>query len=305
MYTFKLFYHPIYTYGIDKNSKFPRERYELIKEKLEEEKILIDFQKPDLAKVEDIILGHDERYVNSFINGLLTQGEIRKIGLQPWTKDIINRTLYILGGSIEAMKSAIKGKNLAGNMAGGTHHAHFSYGSGYCIFNDLAICAIKAVKEFKEINNVLIIDLDVHQGDGTATILETYKNIFTFSMHCQNNFPMKKVRSDLDVPLERGMLDNEYLGILEKNIETFKKQDIDLILFQAGVDILQEDSLGYLKISRNGVMKRNKVVLDFANEKKVPLVIFMGGGYSKPIQYSVNSFVDLFNQCSKYAKLFN
>ena len=146
MYTFKLFYHPIYTYGIDKNSKFPRERYELIKKKLEDKKILIDFQKPDLAKVEDIILGHDERYVNSFINGLLSQREIRKIGLQPWTKDIINRTLYILGGSIEAMKSAIKGKNLAGNMAGGTHHAHFSYGSGYCIFNDLAICAIKAVK---------------------------------------------------------------------------------------------------------------------------------------------------------------
>ena len=305
MYTFKLFYHPIYTYGIDKNSKFPRERYELIKEKLEEEKILIDFQKPDLAKVEDIILGHDERYVNSFINGLLTQGEIRKIGLQPWTKDIINRTLYILGGSIEAMKSAIKGKNLAGNMAGGTHHAHFSYGSGYCIFNDLAICAIKAVKEFKEINKVMIIDLDVHQGDGTATILQNYKNIFTFSMHCENNFPLKKVRSDLDVPLERGMHDNQYLEILKKNIAIFRKKDVDLILFQAGVDILAEDSLGYLKISRNGVMERNKIVLDFAKEKKVPLVIFMGGGYSKPIKYSVSSFVDLFNQCSKYAPLFN
>ena len=126
------------------------------------------------------------------MNGLLSQKEIRRIGLQPWNKNIIKRTLYILGGSIGAMKSAIIRKSIAGNMAGGTHHAHFSYGSGYCIFNDLAICAIKAIKDFKEINNVLIIDLDVHQGDGTASILENYKNIFTFSMHCKNNFPLKK-----------------------------------------------------------------------------------------------------------------
>jgi len=116
-------------------------------------------------------------------------------------------------------------------MAGGTHHAHFSYGSGYCIFNDLAICAIKAVKEFKEINKVMIIDLDVHQGDGTATILQNYKNIFTFSMHCENNFPLKKVRSDLDVPLERGMHDKQYLEILKKNIAIFRKKNVDLILF--------------------------------------------------------------------------
>ena len=190
-------------------------------------------------------------------------------------------------------------------MAGGTHHAHFSYGSGYCVFNDLAICAIKSIKDYKYINNVLIIDLDVHQGDGTASILKNHRNIFTFSMHCENNFPLKKMKSDLDIPLAKGMKDNQYLDILQKNIETFKKTKFDLILFQAGVDILNQDSLGYLKISREGIKNRNKIVLEFAREKNLPLIVFMGGGYSKPIQHSVDSFVDLFIQCSKYANLIN
>lgn len=301
---FELFYHPIYTYGIDKNSTFPRERYELTKNKLKDKKLLIHFKKPNLASLEDIYLGHDKKFVNSFVNGALSQNEIRKIGLQPWNENIVHRTLYILGGSIGAMKSAIKKRSIAGNMAGGTHHAHFSYGSGYCIFNDLAICAIKAINNFQGIKKVLIIDLDVHQGDGTASILENYQNIFTFSMHCKNNFPLKKTKSDLDVPLEKGMQDNQYLETLQKHIEILKKKKVDLILFQAGVDILSKDRLGYLQISRNGVRKRNKMVLDFAKEKKIPLVIFMGGGYSKPIQHSVDSFVDLFTQCSRYVTYF-
>ena len=302
---FELFYHPIYTYGIDKNSTFPRDRYEMTKNYLDEQEIMINFQKPKLARFEDILLGHQEKFVTSFMHGLLTAKEKRRIGLQPWNEHIVNRTRYILGGSIGAMQSAIKRKSIAGNMAGGTHHAHFSYGSGYCIFNDLAICAIKSIKDYKDINNVLIIDLDVHQGDGTASILKNYKNIFTFSMHCENNFPLKKMKSDLDIPLAKGMKDNQYLDILQKNIETFKKTKFDLILFQAGVDILNQDSLGYLKISREGIKNRNKIVLEFAREKNLPLIVFMGGGYSKPIQHSVDSFVDLFIQCSKYANLIN
>ena len=302
---FELFYHPIYTYGIAKNSTFPRDRYEMTKNYLDEQEIMINFQKPKLAKSEDIFLAHQEKYATAFMNGLLTEKEKRRIGLQPWNEHIVNRTRYILGGSIGAMQSAIKRKSIAGNMAGGTHHAHFSYGSGYCIFNDLAICAIKSVEDYKNINNVLIIDLDVHQGDGTASILKNYKNIFTFSMHCENNFPLKKMKSDLDIPLAKGMKDNQYLDILQKNIETFKKTKFDLILFQAGVDILNQDSLGHLEISRKGIKNRNKIILEFAREKNLPLIVFMGGGYSKPIQHSVDSFVDLFIQCSKYANLIN
>ena len=190
-------------------------------------------------------------------------------------------------------------------MAGGTHHAHFSYGSGYCIFNDLAICAIKAINEYKNINDILIIDLDVHQGDGTASILKNHRNIFTFSMHCEKNFPLKKMRSDLDVPLKKGLNDKEYLYILKNNIKILKNIRSDLIFFQAGVDVLSHDTLGYLEISREGVKKRNEIVLEFAKEKKTPLVVFMGGGYAKPIKHSVDSFTDLFLQCSGYANLFN
>ena len=277
----------------------------MTKNYLDEQEIMINFQKPKLARFEDILLGHQEKFVTSFMHGLLTAKEKRRIGLQPWNEHIVNRTRYILGGSIGAMQSAIKRKSIAGNMAGGTHHAHFSYGSGYCIFNDLAICAIKSIKDYKDINNVLIIDLDVHQGDGTASILKNYKNIFTFSMHCENNFPLKKMKSDLDISLKKGMKDNQYLDILQKNIEILKKMKLDLILFQAGVDILCEDSLGYLEISRKGIKSRNKIVLEFAKEKNLPLIVFMGGGYSKPIKHSVDSFVDLFIQCSQYAKMVN
>lgn len=276
----------------------------MAKNNLDKQEIMIKFQKPKLARLEDIFLAHQEKYATSFMKGLLTEKEKRRIGLQPWNEHIVNRTRYILGGSIGAMQSAIRRKSIAGNMAGGTHHAHFSYGSGYCIFNDLAICAIKSIKDYNNINNVLIIDLDVHQGDGTAAILKNYKNIFTFSMHCENNFPLKKMKSDLDISLKKGMKDNQYLDILQKNIEILKNMKLDLILFQAGVDILCEDSLGYLEISREGIKSRNKIVLEFAMKKKLPLIVFMGGGYSKPIKHSVDSFVDLFKQCSQYATMF-
>ena len=302
---FDLFFHPIYTYGIDKNSRFPRERYELTRKSIDIINTNINFQQPTMAEIEDIYLAHDKQFVNSFIDGLLTKKEKRQIGLQPWNEHIIERTRYIIGGSIGALKSAIGRNNIAGNMAGGTHHAHFSYGSGYCIFNDIAICAIKSIIDYDNINNVLIIDLDVHQGDGTASILENHCDIFTFSMHCENNFPLKKMKSDIDVSLDKGMRDNEYLDILEKYIQILKKIKSDLILFQAGVDILSHDSLGYLEISRDGIKKRNEIILNFAKEKKTPLVVFMGGGYARPIEYSVDAFTDLFLQCSDYANCFN
>ena len=302
---FDLFFHPIYTYGIDKNSRFPRERYELTRKSIDIINTNINFQQPTMAEIEDIYLAHDKEFVNSFIDGLLTKKEKRQIGLQPWNKHIIERTRYIIGGSIGALKSAIERNNIAGNMAGGTHHAHFSYGSGYCIFNDIAICAIKSIIDYDNINNVLIIDLDVHQGDGTASILENHGDIFTFSMHCEKNFPLKKMKSDIDVSLDKGMRDNEYLDILEKYIQILKKIKSDLILFQAGVDILSHDNLGYLEISRDGIKKRNEIILNFAEEKKIPLVVFMGGGYAKPIEYSVDAYTDLFLQCSDYANCFN
>lgn len=296
----ELFYHPIYTYGIDKNSRFPRDRYELTREALNKSKSDLVFVEPEMIEVDDIYIAHDRSFVDAFINGTLSTQEKRKIGLQPWNEHIIERTRYIMGGSLGAMYSAIERVSAAANMAGGTHHAHYSYGSGYCIFNDLAICAKKALTDYELINNVLIIDLDVHQGDGTASIFSDHNNVFTFSMHCDSNFPLKKMISDIDVPLNKGVKDNEYLDILDLNLDRLKEIPSDIIFFQAGVDVLESDGLGHLMLTKKGLKKRNEMVLDFSKQRNSPLVVFMGGGYSKPIDNSVNAFVDLFEQCSKY-----
>ena len=297
---FELFYHPIYTDGIDERSRFPKERYKLTKKILDKSKSNIRFIEPKMANIEDIYIAHERKYVDSFIAGRLSNKEKREIGLQPWNDQIVNRTRYIMGGSLGALKSAINSNGIAGNMAGGTHHAYHSKGSGYCIFNDLAICARVAKRDYKTVNNVLIIDLDVHQGDGTASIFSNDDSIFTFSMHCESNFPLKKMVSDLDIPLKKGMKDEEYLNILKINLDRLSEIPSNIIFFQAGVDVLDSDGLGYLSISKSGLIKRNKMVLDFAKRQNLPLVIFMGGGYSKPIEHTVDAFVDLFKQCSLY-----
>ena len=296
----ELFYHPIYTYGIDKNSRFPRDRYELTRKALNKSKSDLIFVEPEMIEIDDIYIAHDRSFVDAFINGSLSTQEKRKIGLQPWNEHIIERTRYIMGGSLGAMYSAIERVSAAANMAGGTHHAHYSYGSGYCIFNDLAICAKKALTDYELINNVLIIDLDVHQGDGTASIFSGDNNVFTFSMHCDSNFPLKKMISDIDVPLNKGVEDDEYLDTLGLNLDRLKEIPSDIIFFQAGVDVLDSDGLGHLMLTKKGLKIRNEMVLDFAKQRNSPLVVFMGGGYSKPIDNSVNAFVDLFEQCSKY-----
>ena len=297
---FELFYHPIYTDGIDERSRFPRQRYQLTKKVLDNSNFDIEFLEPEMANIEDIYVAHERKYVDSFIAGRLSNKEKREIGLQPWNDQIVNRTRYIMGGSLGALKSAINSNGIAGNMAGGTHHAYHSKGSGYCIFNDLAICARVAKRDYKTVNNVLIIDLDVHQGDGTASIFSNDDSVFTFSMHCESNFPLKKRVSDLDIPLKKGMRDEEYLNILNVNLDRLSQIPSDIIFFQAGVDVLDSDGLGYLSISKSGLIKRNKMVLDFAKRQNLPLVIFMGGGYSKPIEHTVDAFVDLFKQCSLY-----
>ena len=299
---FELFYHPIYTYGIDERSRFPRERYQLTKKALNESRHEIRFIEPQMIEIEDIYIAHDRTYVDAFIDGKLSDRQKRKIGLQPWNEHIVDRTRYIMGGSLGALESAMNSNGIAGNIAGGTHHAHYSEGSGYCIFNDIAICAKKAIRDREHINNILIIDLDVHQGDGTASIFYNDNSVFTFSVHCESNFPLKKMVSDLDVPLKKGTTDNEYLDILQQNLVKLDQVPSDIIFFQAGVDVLDSDGLGHLSLTRDGLIERNEMVFDFAKKRLSPLVVFMGGGYSKPIEHTVHSFVDLFEQCSLYPK---
>ena len=302
MPSLNIYYHPLYTDGIDSKSRFPRERYKLIYELLQESdfKELINFISSPICKKQDLLLAHDKIFVEKFLTNTLSTQEKRKIGLQPWNDHIIERTMRIMGGSVSAVDSAIKG-SISANMAGGTHHAFHHYGAGYCVFNDLAVSAYVAKRDFN-IQKILIIDLDVHQGDGTASILKEDKNTFTFSMHCEKNYPLKKEKSDLDISLLKDTNDSTYLEILEKNLKKLENVKSEMIFFQAGVDTLKSDSLGYLSLSHSGLKIRNKRILRFAEKRENPIVVFMGGGYSKPIDDTVLAFRDLFIQCALYAQ---
>ena len=297
----EIFYHPIYTSGISKSSKFPRNRYQLIFESISKSNRNknIKFKIPKKINVEHLYNVHQKKYVDQFLKGTLPEVQQRKIGLRPWTSKIIERTLFIMGGSLSAVASSLN-NGASANLAGGTHHAHYDYGSGYCIFNDLAISAYYCKEKFKEYQNILILDLDVHQGDGTATMLKNDESIFTFSMHCESNFPLKKQISDLDIPLKKGMEDKTFLKILASNLEKLEENQTDIVFFQAGVDGLFHDSLGHLNLSHQGMMKRNEMVLSFCKKKKCPVVIFMGGGYAKPISHTINAFSELFFQFSNF-----
>jgi acetoin utilization deacetylase AcuC-like enzyme len=245
------------------------------------------------------VTAHDERYVDLFIEGKLDSTAIRRIGLRPWTPAIVERTLRLVGGSLSALDHALSNISIAGNMAGGTHHAYRDCGTGYCIFNDVAICALAALKE-PRIKKVLILDLDVHQGDGTAAILQGHPNIFTCSIHAESNFPFRKQQSDLDVHLADEIKDADYLACLDRTMEKIQPHHYDCILFQAGVDPLEGDALGRLALTRAGLRQRNERVFQLHRQYHLPVVIFMGGGYAKPIERTVDAFEDLFTQAAQF-----
>ncbi|MGJ8639644.1 MAG: histone deacetylase family protein [Opitutaceae bacterium] len=286
----RLYYDPIYTDGIDPSARFPRDRYRLLYERLKSNPT-IEICSPRRATREEITRAHCPNYVDAFINGTLDADAIRRIGLRPWTPSIIERTLRITGGSLQALEHILENGGVAGNMAGGTHHAYYDYGSGYCIFNDIAICALTALQH-PTINRILILDLDVHQGDGTAAILKDHPNIFTCSIHAESNFPFRKAQSDLDVHLADDTCDKDYLACLDHTLEKIRPENYDLLLYQAGVDPLQTDALGKLALSRAGLNERNERIFQIG----LPTLVFMGGGYAKPIEETVDAFEDLFTE---------
>jgi len=297
---FPLYFHEIYSSGLDRTARFPVDRYQLLAKKLSEsdETKLLSWQTPRLACQQEIQLVHEQDYVERFFNHQLTEKEIRRIGLRPWKEAIVERTLRLTGGALQALEQVlVYGHTMAGNMAGGTHHAFRKEGAGYCIFNDLAICAEKALLN-SAVEKILILDLDVHQGDGTAKIFEGDERVFTVSLHGKNNFPFRKQTSDWDVEFENDTGDEEYLTVLDEVLSKLSNQAFDLVFFQAGVDALDSDALGLLKLSREGLGKRNQRVFAWRERMQLPMVIFMGGGYAKPIDDTVDAFTDLFMEAA-------
>ena len=295
MSCFPLYYHPLYSEGLDRSARFPVDRYRLLADRLSVLDLdgKIDTKLPRLATREEILLVHDEDFVDRFLSGALSEKEVRRIGLRPWKKEIVPRTLHLVGGALDGLEDVLSGKPIAGNMAGGTHHSFRAEGAGYCIFNDLAICAEVALGR-TGVSRILVLDLDVHQGDGTAEIFAEDDRVFTLSLHGKNNFPFRKKRSDLDLGFEDATEDEEYLSSLSQVLEKISVENFDLVFFQAGVDGLKSDQLGLLHLSREGLRKRNEQVFAWRKKFDLPLLIFMGGGYANPIDDTVDAFCDLF-----------
>jgi acetoin utilization deacetylase AcuC-like enzyme len=236
------------------------------------------FHCPDRPPQDWIELVHTAEYVNAYCFGTLDSKAQRRIGL-PWSPELVNRTCTAVGGTILTAQMALK-CGLACNTAGGTHHAFPSYGSGFCIFNDLAI-ASRVLQKLGLVEKILIIDLDVHQGDGTAFIFQSDPSVFTFSMHCEINFPGTKQQSDLDVPLAEGMEDDEYLQTLDQYLpDLLSEVKPDLIFYDAGVDPHLGDRLGKLALTDSGLYRREMQVLTTCVTQGYPVACVIGGGYA-------------------------
>ena len=295
-----LYFHALYTGGIAPDARFPRSRYERLRSRLSrgEASELLEITEAPRARREDILLAHEPEYTARFLSGSMDRAERRRIGLRPWTPLLIPRTLHLLGGAIAALQHVAGQGGVAGNMAGGTHHAHYDFGSGFCVFNDLAICA-RIAHQRLGLERISVLDLDVHQGDGTATLLSEDDYARTISVHCAQNFPLRKASSDVDLPVDQGTSDDVYLEVVERALDAAFEHSPDLLFFQAGVDGLSADGLGRLELSREGLWARNARVFEACERAGIPCLVFMGGGYSKPIDHTVDAFEDLFVQAAR------
>ncbi|MEZ6186922.1 MAG: histone deacetylase [Planctomycetota bacterium] len=298
-----LAYSPLYSAGISPDARFPRARYAGVRELLEPARVAgrIAFTEPEPIDVADLWRVHDAGYVRAFLEGSLPAKEVRRIGIRPWTSAFVERALRLTGGTLAALGALAGGARVAGNVAGGTHHAHAAHGGGYCVFNDLALAARVALQEYGY-RRVLIVDLDVHHGDGTAALFVDDPQVYTLSFHARLNYPRHKPPSDRDVAFEDDTRDAEYLAALERELpRALEAARPDLILYQAGVDALEADRLGRLSLSREGLQARNQLVFGAAATAGCPLLLTMGGGYGDPLEASVQAHADLFLQASELA----
>lgn len=290
----RIAYHPAYIHSLREGHRFPMVKYELIPSQLCYEGVVSadSFFQPKLVEKAHILLAHDEQYVRDLLNLTLDAKMVRRIGF-PLSQSLVERERYILDGTIQSSLFALQ-YGVAFNTAGGTHHAGRDFGEGFCLLNDQAVAAAYLLYN-KLADNVLIIDLDVHQGNGTAHIFEKQPQVFTFSMHGDKNFPFIKECSDLDVPLPDGMADDSYLALLEEHLEKlFDTITPDFVFYQAGVDILATDKLGKLKLTTEGCRRRDEMVFAKCKQRSVPVQVSMGGGYSTHIKDIVNAHVNTY-----------
>jgi acetoin utilization deacetylase AcuC-like enzyme len=292
----KVAWSSLYCHPLPEGHRFPMLKYELIPEQLIREGTIEESQifLPEKLEKWEAELAHSPEYLEDMLSLRLEPAMVRRIGF-PLSQRLIEREWNIAKGTISCAESALK-NGVAFNVAGGTHHAFSNAGEGFCILNDIALGAKWLLHE-KKAGKILVVDLDVHQGNGTAQIFENEPRVYTFSMHGQNNFPLKKEKSDLDIGLPDGISDEPYLKLLDFHLKRLiNNLEPDFIFYQAGVDILETDRLGRLKISRKGCASRDRIVFSICHKNKIPVVTVMGGGYSPDIKEIVETHCETFRQ---------
>jgi len=288
--------HEDYFAKIGEDHKFPINKFSALANYLIDQKIVKDFHKPYPCSDQTLKRAHSETYINEIKNKTLDKEGVKKIGF-PLIDSVVQRSLVATGGTVLASKLAVD-FGLACNTAGGSHHANFESGAGYCIFNDVAVAAHYLLNRGLA-GRILIVDLDVHQGNGNSDIFKDNSNVFTFSMHSKSNYPAKKSTSDLDVELDDNLEDTQYIKILKFYLNQLNEENFDFVFYIAGVDIHFNDRLGKLKISDDGIRERDEIVTENFFSKGVPLCGVLGGGYNKDFNKLVELHSFLHQSCAK------
>ncbi|MFD2246428.1 histone deacetylase [Pontibacter ruber] len=290
----KIAWTEVFAHSLPEGHRFPMAKYDLLPEQLLYEGTITtdNLFAPEPLSEQFILDTHDATYWKRLSNLQLTSSEIRKTGF-PHSEQLINREVVIMNGTLQASLFALE-YGIGMNIAGGTHHAFTDRGEGFCLLNDIAIAANFLLK-YKDVKKILVVDLDVHQGNGTAQIFQEEPRVFTFSMHCGHNYPFHKEKSDLDIPLAEGTDDKTYLKLLSDTLpRLLQEQEPEFVFFQSGVDVLATDKLGKLGMSIEGCKERDRLVLELCSRNNLPVTVSMGGGYSQQIAHIVEAHANTF-----------
>ncbi|MCG6955920.1 MAG: histone deacetylase [Gemmatimonadetes bacterium] len=293
----RAFYSDHFVLPLPQGHRFPMEKYTLLRERvaaLGEDDLLV----PGAATDAELRRVHDAGYVHRVARGGLTRDEVRRIGF-PWSPALVERSRRSVGGTVAAARAALV-DGVAANLSGGTHHAFPDRGEGFCVFNDIAVAA-RAVQAEVEGRRVVILDLDVHQGNGTAAIFREDDSVFTLSVHGANNFPFRKERSDLDVELPDGSGDDEFLEGVERGVSVALANGADLAFYVAGADPYEGDRLGRLAVTKKGLAERDRVVFDLCAEAGAPVAVVMSGGYARNVEDTVDIHFTTIRTASRWA----
>ncbi len=288
----KAFYSDLFELPLPEGHRFPMPKYRLLRERVVTEGIIPaeNLIVPEAATDEQLVLVHDADYVRKVKTGQLSEKEIRRMGF-PWTPELVERSRRSVGGTISACRAALD-EGIAANLAGGTHHAFPDFGAGFCVFNDVAVAARVMLAE-ERARRIVVIDCDVHQGDGTAAIFADDARVFTFSIHGARNFPFRKQQSDLDIELEDNARDEAYLAALKTGVGyAVELAEAELAIYLAGADPFSGDRLGRLAVSKAGLAARDRFVIGTCRERKLPVAVVMSGGYARDIQDIVEIHVE-------------